>query len=48
MNCYEIDPSLLAVLTGAKGRDLIEVLGDTGKTQLAFGLLFTIGLSIIV
>ena len=39
---------VLAVLTGASGRDLIEVLGDTGKTQLAFGLLFTMGLSIIV
>jgi 1,4-dihydroxy-2-naphthoate octaprenyltransferase len=39
---------VLAVLTGAQGQDLIAVLGDTGKTQLAFGILFTIGLSIIV
>ena len=39
---------VLAVLTGAKGPALIPVLGDTGKTQLAFGLLFTIGLSIIL
>ena len=39
---------VLAVLMGAKGPELIAVLGDTGKTQLAFGLLFTIGLSIIV
>ena len=36
------------VLSGARGPALIPVLGDTGKTQLAFGLLFTIGLSIIV
>jgi 1,4-dihydroxy-2-naphthoate octaprenyltransferase len=36
------------VLSGARGPALIPVLGDTGKTQLVFGLLFTIGLSIIV
>jgi len=36
------------VLSGARGPALIPVLGDTGKTQLAFGLLFTIGLSIVV
>ena len=36
------------VLSGARGPALIPVLGDTGKTQLAFGLLFTIGLSIIL
>lgn len=36
------------VLSGARGPALIPVLGETGKTQLAFGLLFTIGLSIIV
>jgi 1,4-dihydroxy-2-naphthoate octaprenyltransferase len=39
---------VVAVLTGAQGKDLIGVLGDTGKTQLAFGILFTVGLSIIV
>ncbi|WP_426572315.1 1,4-dihydroxy-2-naphthoate polyprenyltransferase [Aquihabitans sp. McL0605] len=39
---------VLSVLMGAKGPDLIGVLGDTGKAQLAFGLLFTIGLSIII
>ena len=36
------------VLGGARGKDLIKVLGATGKVQLAYGLLFTIGLSIIV
>jgi len=32
------------VRSGANGRDLIAVLGATGKVQLAFGLLTTIGL----
>jgi 1,4-dihydroxy-2-naphthoate octaprenyltransferase len=32
-----------AVLGGAAGRDLIAVLGDTGKVQLAFGVLVTVG-----
>ena len=32
------------VLAGAAGRDLIPVLGDTGRTQLAFGLLLAVGL----
>jgi 1,4-dihydroxy-2-naphthoate octaprenyltransferase len=32
------------VLRGAAGRDLIAVLGETGKLQLAYGLLATIGL----
>jgi 1,4-dihydroxy-2-naphthoate octaprenyltransferase len=41
------DP-LVRVLGGAKGRDLIAVLGRTGQVQLLFGLLFTIGLSIIL
>ncbi|HWE57450.1 MAG TPA: 1,4-dihydroxy-2-naphthoate polyprenyltransferase [Acidimicrobiales bacterium] len=31
------------VLDGAAGRDLIPVLGDTGRTQLAFGLLLAVG-----
>lgn len=35
-----------SVLRGAAGRDLIPVLGDTGKLQLAWGLLVTIGLAI--
>ncbi len=36
------------VLGGAKGPALIPVLGATGKVQLAFGLMLTIGLSIIL
>ncbi|MEZ5183774.1 MAG: hypothetical protein R2702_18140 [Acidimicrobiales bacterium] len=38
---------VVKVLSGAAGPALIEVLGDTGKVQLLFGLLFTIGLSIL-
>jgi len=37
-------PGLRAVRDGAKGRDLIPVLGATGKVQLAFGALLTLGL----
>jgi 1,4-dihydroxy-2-naphthoate octaprenyltransferase len=37
-------PALRAVRAGAKGRDLIPVLGATGKVQLAFGALLTLGL----
>ena len=33
-----------AITSGAKGRDLIAVLGGTGKAQMAFGLLTTVGL----
>lgn len=36
---------VVAVLSGAAGRDLIPVLGDTGRVQLVFGVLFAIGLS---
>jgi 1,4-dihydroxy-2-naphthoate octaprenyltransferase len=32
------------VRDGAEGRDLIAVLGDTGRTQLAFGLLLAVGI----
>ena len=35
-----------SVLGGAAGRDLIAVLGLTGKVQLAYGLLMTVGLAI--
>lgn len=35
-----------AVLGGAKGASLIGVLGDTGRLQLAWGLLIAVGLSI--
>jgi 1,4-dihydroxy-2-naphthoate octaprenyltransferase len=34
------------VLAGASGRSLIAVLGETGRLQLAFGLLLTAGLAI--
>jgi 1,4-dihydroxy-2-naphthoate octaprenyltransferase len=34
------------VLDGAAGADLIPILGATGKTQLLYGLLFSIGLAI--
>jgi 1,4-dihydroxy-2-naphthoate octaprenyltransferase len=34
------------VLAGARGRDLIAVLADTGRLQLVFGLLFTLGLAL--
>jgi 1,4-dihydroxy-2-naphthoate polyprenyltransferase len=37
---------ILTVMRGAKGKDLIPVLGGTGKLQLAFGLLLTIGIVI--
>jgi 1,4-dihydroxy-2-naphthoate octaprenyltransferase len=36
------------VLGGARGKDLIKVLGATGRVQLVYGLLLTIGLSIIL
>ena len=35
-----------AVRGGASGRDLIEVLGATGRAQLIFGVLFSLGLLI--
>jgi 1,4-dihydroxy-2-naphthoate octaprenyltransferase len=35
-----------SVVGGAVGRDLIAVLGATGKVQLAYGLLMTIGLAV--
>jgi len=34
------------VLAGASGRDLIPILGATGRTQLLYGLLFSIGLAL--
>jgi 1,4-dihydroxy-2-naphthoate octaprenyltransferase len=36
------------VLTGARGARLVPVLGATGRAQLAFGALFTLGLAIVV
>jgi 1,4-dihydroxy-2-naphthoate octaprenyltransferase len=38
-------PPVIAVLSGARGADLIRVLAATGRVQLAFGLLFTAGLA---
>jgi len=37
-------PPVRLVLRGASGRDLIPVLGGTGRVQIAYGLLATIGL----
>ncbi len=37
---------VLEVLQGTKGKDLIAVLGLTGRVQLLFGLLFTVGLAV--
>ena len=34
------------VLGGAVGRDLIAVLGATGRVQLAYGALLTLGLAL--
>lgn len=39
-------PALAAVRRGATGRDLIAVLGSTGKTQMVFGALFAAGLAL--
>jgi 1,4-dihydroxy-2-naphthoate polyprenyltransferase len=39
-------PAIRAIRSGAKGKDLIAVLGTTGKVQLAFGLLLTVGIAL--
>ena len=39
---------VVRVIEGAKGRDLIPVLVDTGRVQLAYGVLLAIGLVIAV
>ena len=39
-----VGPGLAAVRGGAQGRDLIPVLGSTGRAQMLFGLTFAIGL----
>jgi 1,4-dihydroxy-2-naphthoate octaprenyltransferase len=41
-----VNKPVLLVLQGAKGRDLIPVLGKTGRVQLVFGVLFALGLFI--
>jgi 1,4-dihydroxy-2-naphthoate polyprenyltransferase len=38
--------ALRDVLRGAGGRDLIAVLGQTGRLQLAYGVLLTVGLAV--
>jgi 1,4-dihydroxy-2-naphthoate octaprenyltransferase len=37
---------VVAVLSGARGPDLIPVLGDTGRVQAVFGALLTLGLAV--
>ena len=37
-------PPIRRVRAGAEGRDLIPVLGDTGRAQLAFGLTLAVGI----
>ena len=39
-------PAVRSVRGGASGRDLIAVLGATGKTQMVFGALFALGLAL--
>lgn len=39
-----VRPAWVAVRSGATGRELIAVLGATGRAQMAFGLAFSIGL----
>jgi 1,4-dihydroxy-2-naphthoate octaprenyltransferase len=39
-------PPIRAVRAGASGPALIKALGQTGRLQLAFGIVFTIGLAI--
>jgi 1,4-dihydroxy-2-naphthoate polyprenyltransferase len=39
-------PPVLAVRAGASGPALIKALGQTGRLQLAFGIVFTIGLAV--
>jgi 1,4-dihydroxy-2-naphthoate octaprenyltransferase len=39
-------PPVRTVLGGAVGRELIAVLGGTGKVQLAAGALITLGIAV--
>jgi 1,4-dihydroxy-2-naphthoate octaprenyltransferase len=39
-------PAVQTVRRGAKGRELIAVLGATGRTQLVFGALFSLGIAL--
>ena len=38
------NPPVLRIWSGAKGPELIPVLGQTGRVQLVFGVLLSIGL----
>jgi 1,4-dihydroxy-2-naphthoate octaprenyltransferase len=39
-------PPVTRIRRGASGPELIAVLGETGRLQLAFGVLTTIGLAL--
>ncbi|MFD0802198.1 1,4-dihydroxy-2-naphthoate polyprenyltransferase, partial [Streptomonospora algeriensis] len=39
-------PPVRRVLGGQKGRELVLGLGETGRLQLVFGSLFTVGLAL--
>ena len=39
-------PAVTAIRSGAVGRDLIPVLGATGKVQLVTGLLTAVGIAL--
>jgi 1,4-dihydroxy-2-naphthoate octaprenyltransferase len=39
-------PPVRRVLAGQQGKDLIVVLGATGRLQLAFGILLAIGIAV--
>ncbi|REE99218.1 1,4-dihydroxy-2-naphthoate polyprenyltransferase [Thermomonospora umbrina] len=39
-------PPTQKVMNGAKGRDLIPVLGETGRLQIAYGVLLALGLAL--
>ena len=41
-----VTPALVSVRNGSKGRDLIAVLGATGRAQMLFGLTFALGLAV--
>lgn len=41
-----VRPAMHDVLAGAEGRELVPVLGTTGRAQLAYGLLFGVGLAL--
>jgi 1,4-dihydroxy-2-naphthoate octaprenyltransferase len=46
LGLVSVVPAVKVVAAGAKGRELISVLGATGKAQLVVGLLLAVGLAI--